>query len=303
MLDRVVILVKCPNDEDFCNFVKVNRKMLKRCEIDGNIFYQSEKAKDVYLYADIDKLIISISVHKYWNRINNKGRFNNNKFTIKDAIKAGAELHKDYGFDVKKAIIKSYEIGVNIEVEKPTEIINLINSYTTNDMFTNALFLTEKTNAIKGKTKVIKVYDKSKEIEETHKVKVPECVRIETEVRNKKELKYCQLFSEQFLRNRQKLLEKDIKGLRFEPKRITAKNQSLYKYKELVKNIHLYGIERAKYMLLLLLERGTITKAVYNDRIKFLKEFDLYKHKFKIEEIKQAEKFKENALLVVKSMG
>lgn len=83
--------------------------------------------KGIYIWLEVGtrlgkgKLILCLSLHKFYNAMRVGHLFNYDYFGFEEANEAGYLLSDFLGIDLSTAIVKKYEIGVNIPTEKPPE--------------------------------------------------------------------------------------------------------------------------------------------------------------------------------------
>lgn len=68
------------------------------------------------------RLILCFSLHKFYNAMRTGKLFNYNPFSFAEANEASRMLSGLLGFDLSEAVVKKYEIGINVPTEKPPEI-------------------------------------------------------------------------------------------------------------------------------------------------------------------------------------
>lgn len=67
------------------------------------------------------RLTLSFSLHKFYNAMRTGKLFNYTPFSFQEANEASRMLSGLLGLDLSQAVVKKYEIGINIPTEKPPE--------------------------------------------------------------------------------------------------------------------------------------------------------------------------------------
>lgn len=107
----------------FALFVKDEKKGIYH-----NKGYETlEQNKGIYIRLEtgtglgFGRLSLSFSLHKFYNAMRYGTLFNYNGFSFAEANKAGRQLSGLLGFDLSEAVVKKYEVGINISTEKVPE--------------------------------------------------------------------------------------------------------------------------------------------------------------------------------------
>lgn len=68
------------------------------------------------------RLVLSFSLHKFYNAMQGRKLINYNSFTFEEANEASRMLSGLLRFDLSGAVVKKYEIGINVPTEKPPDV-------------------------------------------------------------------------------------------------------------------------------------------------------------------------------------
>lgn len=86
-----------------------------------------EQNKGIYIRLEAGtglgrgRLTLSFSLHKFYNAMRTGKLFNYNPFNFEEANEASRMLSGLLGLDLSGAVVKKYEIGINVPTEKPPE--------------------------------------------------------------------------------------------------------------------------------------------------------------------------------------
>ena len=107
----------------FALFVKDEKKGIYH-----NKGYETlEQNKGIYIRLEAGtglgcgRLTLSFSLHKFYNAMRTGKLFNYTPFSFEEANEACQMLTDLLGFDLSNAVVKKYEIGINVPTEKPPE--------------------------------------------------------------------------------------------------------------------------------------------------------------------------------------
>jgi hypothetical protein len=249
----------------------------------------------IYIKIDRDnKLTIKGSLHKYFNFLETKKMFNDNRFTMYQANETLLKLIENTGFESNNMFVTSYEVGANIQVETdPKTILEQITSISVFDdlsnkkeMFVNASYKDKRhitTYKHRGIRVYYKMYDKYFEMQDKRKPTPNDKHLIRIETVNKKTEKTL-LVDFMTIENLHKIKKQFIKkwnNLNFDFV-IDAPKGTHNNKRNLAKEIILTGkqtvIENYKLQKL---ERKIPTK-IYRNIIAFCNEWELIKNDFQI---------------------
>lgn len=178
-----------------------------------------EQNKGVYLRLEagagigLGRLALSFSLHKFYNAMQGRKLINYNSFSFEDANEASRMLSGLLCLDLSDAVVKKYEIGINVPTEKPPDIYLKELDYM--EIKGRKIRILEdihykeykqySTNKDKGKRIVYIFYNKtyearSKTKNETRKYKIPKNIlRVEMDVQRPSEkITFSRLFDTSF---------------------------------------------------------------------------------------------------------
>lgn len=142
------------------------------------------------------RIVLCFSLHKFYNAMRTGRLFNYNRFGFDEATEASRMLCGLLGLDLSEAVVKKYEIGINIHTEKPPETymreLDFIGikgrQYRIIEDRKHKEYKLYGTHSEKGKRIVYLFYDKTYEArsklkDETRRLEVPENIlRVEIDV-------------------------------------------------------------------------------------------------------------------------
>ena len=321
MYDNIRLLLPFPFKDDiklneFCRRFLIFVKDEKKGILHNKGYETLEQNRGLYIKIELPRekrkgnITFSFSLHKFYNSSLKKGLYNFNDFSLSQATKAYNLLIDFMPIDICKAVVKKYEVGVNVTTKNnPDEYMKELNIIKVRDRKMRILedlhykeFKQFSTHKDKGKRIVYIFYNKtfearSKTKDLNKKQLVPENIlRVEKDNRRPFEkVFFNDLFSPVF----QQLTKNEFKkrfteNLQYSCTPVKSKQISS-KQLEIWKILQDKGIEQTKTYFERCLNSGSITREQYRYRMKILN--DLVKNNIQ-PEMKISEQAKELKMLI-----
>lgn len=270
--------------EAFCSRFNLFVKDEKKGVLHNKGYEGMKQNKGLYfklelpLQARKGRLSLSLSLHKFYNACINGELYNHDKFDFENANKAYNLLTELVKIDLSKAIVKAFEVGINILTPAdPDQYMKELNRITVNGRQMRILedlhykeYKQYSTNKNKDKRIIYIFYNKTfearsklKDIEK--RAKVPENVlRIEKDThRPTEKIFFSQLFEPNFQQmTKHEFKQRFVTDLEFETHYIKTKGITNIQL-EIIKSIDSVGIEQTLNNKKALLKMGAITPRQY----------------------------------------
>ena len=238
MIDLLTITTPPLCEEDVSRIVW--RNGLQTNSKSGVVFYDNKEIKNlkqqngIYICVETNRRLKLIgSLQKYYNEISGNERNNYNAFSMSQAKKAIERLFFDKGINIENARIYSYEIGINLNVEKDCRAyMNKMKSIggvgNEKPLYVNSQYKDERAESTlshRDVRKYFKVYDKIFEMRDRKKKIIPEgnILRIETVNRRLDKCLVTDFFSPDNLKKMVEIFFRDWRTIQFEQDIITPK--------------------------------------------------------------------------------
>lgn len=125
MYDNIRLLLTYPFDnepdrETFCNRFGLFVKDEKKGILHNKGYETLEQNKGIYIRIELPtakrkgNISISLSLHKFYNKIVKNGYYNYDDFSFNHANKAYKELTELITIDISMAAVKAFEVGINV---------------------------------------------------------------------------------------------------------------------------------------------------------------------------------------------
>lgn len=298
MYDNIRLLITYPfRDEpelnEFCRRFGIYVKDEKKGILHNKGYETLEQNRGIYIKIELPTekrrgtISLSFSLHKFFNTTNGNGLYNFNDFTFSQANAAYKKMIEIMPFDISKAVVKKYEVGVNVTTKtNPDDYMKELHIIMVRDRKMRILedlhykeYKQYSTHKDRGKRIVYIFYNKtfearSKTKDPDKKKLIPDNI-LRVEKDNKRPFEKV-FFSDLFTPYFQQLTKNEFKK-RFtesliykttpiKSKQITAKQLELWKMlKEKGREQTFNYIEHS-------LNSGSITREQYRYRIKMLNE-------------------------------